>query len=144
VNDAGRSERARAHWRSNRRLMAALLVVWFVVPYGLGIVFVEPLNRYHLGGFPLGFWFAQQGAIYVFVVLIAIYAVAMDRIDRRFEENASPQGAQRGEAERSRAGGASPQGAQRGEAERSRSEDASPQGAQRGAAERSPSEGPAS
>jgi putative solute:sodium symporter small subunit len=81
--------------------MASLLVVWFIVPYGLGIAFVEPLNRFHLGGFPLGFWFAQQGAIYVFVVLIAIYAVAMDRIDRRFEENASPQGAKRGAAERS-------------------------------------------
>ena len=81
--DPIREEADRAHWRANRRLMAALLAVWFAVSYGLGIVFVEPLNRFRLGGFPLGFWFAQQGAIYVFVVLIAVYAVAMDRIDRR-------------------------------------------------------------
>jgi putative solute:sodium symporter small subunit len=83
--DSSRAERSRAHWRSNRRAMVVLLVVWFTVPYLLGIVFVEPLNRFHLGGFPLGFWFAQQGAIYVFVALIAIYAVWMDRIDARFE-----------------------------------------------------------
>jgi putative solute:sodium symporter small subunit len=67
--------------------MAVLLVVWFAVPYLLGIVFVEPLNRFHLGGFPLGFWFAQQGSIYVFVVLIVVYAVGMDRIDRKLTED---------------------------------------------------------
>ena len=72
------------HWRANRRAMAVLLAVWFAVPCLLGIVFVEPLNAIRLGGFPLGFWFAQQGAIYVFVVLVAIYAVWMDRIDRRY------------------------------------------------------------
>lgn len=62
--------------------MAALLVVWFVVPFGLGIVFVEPLNRFQLAGFPLGFWFAQQGAIYVFIVLVLVYALWMRRLDR--------------------------------------------------------------
>jgi putative solute:sodium symporter small subunit len=62
--------------------MAALLAVWFIVPFGLGIVFVEPLNEFYLGGFPLGFWFAQQGAIYVFMVLVLIYAVMMRRLDR--------------------------------------------------------------
>ena len=71
------------YWRANLRLMAWLLVVWFVASYGLGILFVEALNQFRIGGFPLGFWFAQQGAIYVFVVLILVYAVAMDRIDRR-------------------------------------------------------------
>ena len=85
----GRSDRARAHWRANLRLMAALLAVWFAVPYLLGIVFVEPLNAFRLGGFPLGFWFAQQGSIYVFVVLIAIYAVGMDRIDHRYRQSAA-------------------------------------------------------
>lgn len=64
--------------------MAALLLVWFFVSYGLGILWVEPLNRFKLGGFPLGFWVAQQGSIYAFVVLIAIYAVCMDRLDRRY------------------------------------------------------------
>ncbi|MDP6978562.1 MAG: DUF4212 domain-containing protein [Myxococcota bacterium] len=71
----------RAYWRSNLRLMAVLLAVWFVVPFGLGIVFVEPLNAFHLAGFPLGFWFAQQGAIYVFFVLVLIYALWMRRLD---------------------------------------------------------------
>ncbi len=60
--------------------MAKLLAVWFVTSYGLGIFFVESLNRFHLGGFPLGFWFAQQGSIYVFVVLILIYARRMDQL----------------------------------------------------------------
>jgi putative solute:sodium symporter small subunit len=77
------SPAARAYWRANLRAMAVLLAVWFVASYGLGILWVEPLNRFRLAGFPLGFWFAQQGAIYVFVVLIAVYVVWMDRLDRR-------------------------------------------------------------
>ena len=63
--------------------MVILLSIWFVVSYLLGIVFVEPLNEFHLGGFPLGFWFAQQGSIFVFILLTFVYALAMDRIDRR-------------------------------------------------------------
>ena len=63
--------------------MGILLAVWFSVSFGLGILLVEPLNQFKLGGFPLGFWFAQQGSIYVFVVLILVYAVWMDRVDRR-------------------------------------------------------------
>ena len=73
---------AQSYWRSNLRLMAGLLIVWFTVPFGLGIFFVEPLNEFHLGGFPLGFWFAQQGSIYIFVVLIFVYARRMDKLDR--------------------------------------------------------------
>lgn len=72
------------YWRANLRVMAILLSIWFVVSYGFGILLVEPLNRFKLGGFPLGFWFAHQGSIYVFVVLILIYALWMDRLDRRF------------------------------------------------------------
>jgi len=79
-----RDERAARYWRANLRLMAVLLCVWAFVSYGLGIVLVEPLNALHIGGFPLGFWFAQQGSIYVFIVLIAVYVVAMDRLERRF------------------------------------------------------------
>ncbi len=79
-----RPEKRKAYWRANLRVMGILLSVWFGVSYGLGILLVEPLNRIHIGGFPLGFWFAQQGAIYVFVVLIFIYARWMDRIDARF------------------------------------------------------------
>jgi putative solute:sodium symporter small subunit len=81
----------KGYWRANLRLMAGLLVVWFFVSYGLGILLVEPLNQFKLGGFPLGFWFAQQGSIYAFVVLIAIYAVAMDRLDRQYGVAESPQ-----------------------------------------------------
>ena len=76
------TEDKRAYWRANLSLMAKLLTVWFVCSYGLGILLVEPLNNFHVGGFPLGFWFAQQGAIYIFIVLIFVYARAMDRLDR--------------------------------------------------------------
>jgi len=74
---------ARGYWRSNLRLLAVLLAIWAFAAFGLGIVLVEPLNAFHLGGFPLGFWFAQQGSIVVFVVLILVYALWMDRIERR-------------------------------------------------------------
>ncbi len=80
---ADRPMDARAYWRANLRLMAGLLMVWFWGSFGLGILLVEPLNRFHLGGFPLGFWFAQQGSIYLFVILILIYALRMDRIDKQ-------------------------------------------------------------
>ena len=72
------------YWRANLRLMAWLLAIWFTVSYGFGILLVEPLNAVRIGGFQLGFWFAQQGSIYVFVVLTFIYAWQMNRIDARF------------------------------------------------------------
>jgi putative solute:sodium symporter small subunit len=77
-------DRAARYWRANLRLMAVLLAVWAFVSYGLGVVLVEPLNAIRIGGFPLGFWFAQQGSLYTFIVLIAVYVVAMDRLDRRY------------------------------------------------------------
>jgi len=83
ANTSARADR-NAYWRANLRVMGILLTLWFATSYGLGILLVEPLNRIHIGGFPLGFWFAQQGAIYVFVALIFIYARWMDRIDARF------------------------------------------------------------
>ncbi len=79
-----RSRLSRAHWHDNLRVMGILLTIWFVTSILLSIVFVEPLNQFKLGGFPLGFWFAQQGSIYIFIVLILIYAVWMERIDRRY------------------------------------------------------------
>ena len=79
----GRRADARAWWRANLRVMALLLAIWAAVSYGAGILFVEALNRFQLGGFPLGFWFAQQGSIYTFVVLVLVYAAWMDRLDRR-------------------------------------------------------------
>ncbi|MGQ9831895.1 MAG: DUF4212 domain-containing protein [Thermochromatium sp.] len=69
----------------NLRYLTVLLIIWFVVSYGFGILLVEPLNAIHLGGYPLGFWFAQQGSIYIFVALIFIYAALMNRLDREFD-----------------------------------------------------------
>jgi putative solute:sodium symporter small subunit len=75
---------ARGYWRANLRVMAVLLSVWFLASYLPGILLVEQLNRIRVGGFPLGFWFAHQGSIVVFVILILIYALWMDRLDRRY------------------------------------------------------------
>jgi putative solute:sodium symporter small subunit len=73
------------YWRANRALILGLLFIWAFVSYGCSILFVEQLNALPpIGNLPLGFWFAQQGSIYVFVILIFVYAIAMDRIDRRY------------------------------------------------------------
>lgn len=76
----------RRYWRANGRLVAILLGVWFLVSYGAGIVLVESLNEVQILGFPLGFWFSQQGSIFVFIGLILAYCLVMDRIERRFRE----------------------------------------------------------
>ena len=76
--------RRKEYWKRNLRLVAALLTVWFVVSYGCGILFVHELNQIRMGGFKLGFWFAQQGAIYVFVALIFIYVWKMNKLDKEF------------------------------------------------------------
>ena len=68
-------------WRRSLRLIAVLLAVWFTASLGLGVLLAEPLNRVWVGGFPLGFWFAQQGAIVIFLILLVVNAVAMDRIE---------------------------------------------------------------
>ena len=75
---------AKAYWRANVKLMLGLLVIWAIVPFGLGIFFAESLNEFTVFGFPFGFWWAQQGAIYVFLILIFVYVFAMHRIDRKF------------------------------------------------------------
>ncbi len=77
-------EQAKAYWGRNLSLMIKLLVIWFVVSYGFGILLVDVLNQIHIGGYKLGFWFAQQGSIYVFVVLIFYYAKKMGDLDREF------------------------------------------------------------
>jgi putative solute:sodium symporter small subunit len=78
------ADRARAYWRANLRLIGALLSVWAIVSFGLAILGVEALNRFKIGFLPLGFWVAQQGAIYVFVLLVLIYAWRMQRLDKKF------------------------------------------------------------
>jgi putative solute:sodium symporter small subunit len=84
MTQSDRTQRARAYWRANLRLIFVLLAIWATVSIGCGILFVETLNRFYIGEVPLGFWFAQQGSIYTFVVLIFVYAWMMDRLDRRY------------------------------------------------------------
>ena len=72
------------YWRANLRLLTVLLIIWFIVSYGCGILLVEPLNAIHLGGYPLGFCVAQQGSINIFVVLIFVDAAAMNRLDKKY------------------------------------------------------------
>ena len=74
----------RSYWQDNLRLVGLCLAVWFVVSFGFGILGLDLLNRIEIGGFQLGFWFAQQGSIYVFVVLIFFYAWRMARLDRAY------------------------------------------------------------
>lgn len=76
-----------AYWKANIALLIKLMVVWFLASFGAGILFVEHLNAFTVFGFPLGFWFAQQGAIYVFVALIFIYVIRMNKIERDFGVN---------------------------------------------------------
>jgi putative solute:sodium symporter small subunit len=71
-----------AYWRATLRLVTFCLTVWFLVSFVCGILLVDVLNRFHFGGFPLGFWIAQQGSIYVFLLLIVFYVWRMRRIDR--------------------------------------------------------------
>ena len=78
-------EQAKEYWRRNVSLMVRCLVVWAVVSYGCGILLVDVLNQVQIGGYKLGFWFAQQGSIYVFVVLIFYYARKMGQLDREFD-----------------------------------------------------------
>lgn len=83
------------YWKTNLRYVAILLTIWFTVSYGFGILLVEQLNTIKVAGFPLGFWFAQQGSIYVFVILIFVYVWLMNRLDRKFGFDELPSGDQR-------------------------------------------------
>ncbi|MEL7483631.1 MAG: DUF4212 domain-containing protein [Planctomycetota bacterium] len=75
---------AKQYWKTNIKYLSILLSIWFLVSFGCGILFVDQLNEYRIGGAKLGFWFAQQGSIYVFVALITIYVIIMNKLDRRF------------------------------------------------------------
>lgn len=79
-----KQQRAAAYWKMNLKYLLVLLSIWFAVSYGAGILFADWLNNIRLGGFQLGFWFAQQGSIYVFVVLIFVYVYLMNRLDRKY------------------------------------------------------------
>jgi len=74
------------YWKINLKYLIILLSIWFLVSFGFGILFVDTLNQIKIKGFKLGFWFAQQGAIYVFVVLIFVYVFLMNKLDKKFKE----------------------------------------------------------
>ncbi len=78
------SPAAQAYWKENIRIVAKLLVVWFIASYGLGILAVDFLDQFRMFGFPVGFWMAQQGAILVFVILIFVYVYKMNKLDRKY------------------------------------------------------------
>ncbi|GEQ97829.1 hypothetical protein JCM17844_14660 [Iodidimonas gelatinilytica] len=86
-SDSGNETNAneKAYWSENIRLLWTLMAVWFVVSFGAGILFRSFLDQFSLGGYPLGFWFAQQGSIYVFVLLIFYYTWKMKRIERKYD-----------------------------------------------------------
>ena len=77
-------EKAVAYWKQNLKYLVILLIIWFLVSYGAGILFKDALNNIRLGGFKLGFWFAQQGSIYTFVVLIFVYVRLMNKLDKKY------------------------------------------------------------
>ncbi|MGD8835106.1 MAG: DUF4212 domain-containing protein [Desulfobacteraceae bacterium] len=72
------------YWRANLKLVVGCIIVWFVVSFGFGILLVDVLNNIKIGGYKLGFWFAQQGSMYTFIALIFFYAMRMNKIDRNF------------------------------------------------------------
>ncbi|MDH5367174.1 MAG: DUF4212 domain-containing protein [Cyclobacteriaceae bacterium] len=78
-------EQRKTYWRRNLKYLVILLSIWFAVSYGAGILFVDTLNNIRIGGFKLGFWFAQQGSIYVFVILIFVYVRWMNKLDKEFD-----------------------------------------------------------
>jgi len=97
----------KAYWRSNLRLVAILLAIWFLFGCVFSIFLVEPLNRVRMGGFPLGFWIAQQGTIVVFILLVLTYCLSMKRLDHRFgvhEEEGTDSADPRGQQPRTPAG----------------------------------------
>ncbi|ALJ04242.1 hypothetical protein APS56_03390 [Pseudalgibacter alginicilyticus] len=83
-----KNNNAKAYWKENIQYLFILLFIWFLVSFGAGILFKDALNDIKFGGFKLGFWFAQQGSIYVFVVLIFVYVRIMNKLDKKYGYNA--------------------------------------------------------
>ena len=74
------------YWKANLKIVISLLVIWFIASFGFGIIFSDTLDQTKLGGFKLGFWFAQQGSIYIFVIIIFLYVWLMKRLDKKLSE----------------------------------------------------------
>tara|TARA_R100000935_G_scaffold13736_5_gene27660 strand:+ start:85482 stop:85766 length:285 start_codon:yes stop_codon:yes gene_type:complete len=84
---SSKQEHAKRYWKENLKYVTLLLIIWFLVSYGCGILFKDALDTFEIGGFKLGFWFAQQGSIYVFVLLIFIYVRLMNKLDKKYGFN---------------------------------------------------------
>tara|TARA_Y100001936_G_C15998813_1_gene626676 strand:- start:236 stop:520 length:285 start_codon:yes stop_codon:yes gene_type:complete len=74
-----------SYWKSNLKIVSSLLIIWFLASFGAGIIFSDTLDKIKIGGFQLGFWFAQQGSILIFVLLIVIYCFLMNRLDKKYD-----------------------------------------------------------
>ena len=79
------NKKSTSYWKTNLKYLGVILSIWFTVSFLFGILLAETLNQFHLGGFPLGFWFAHQGSIYTFVILIFVYVYLMNRLDKKFD-----------------------------------------------------------
>jgi|TARA_B100000809_G_scaffold878_1_gene1032 putative solute:sodium symporter small subunit len=80
------SERNKSYWRANLKIVSWLMVVWFLCSFGFGIIFSDTLDQFRVGGFKLGFWFAQQGSIYIFILLVFIYVYLMNKLDKTYTD----------------------------------------------------------
>lgn len=80
------SNEQKLYWKINMRIMSILLLIWFLVSFGFSIVFVDNLNKLNFFGFKFGFWWAQQGSIFVFVVLVFVYSILMNKVDQNYQE----------------------------------------------------------
>ena len=83
-------KRNKEYWNSNLKIVSVLLIIWFLVSFGFGILFSDFLDQIKIGGFKLGFWFAQQGSIYIFVILIFVYVYLMQKLDSKFTAHSAP------------------------------------------------------
>ena len=79
------SKNSTTYWKTNLKYLGVLLCIWFIVSFVFGILLAETLNQFQIGGFPLGFWFAHQGSIYSFVILIFVYVYLMNKLDKKFD-----------------------------------------------------------
>ena len=79
-------DKTHQYWKANLKIVFSLLVIWFIASFGFGIIFSDSLDQIRLGGFKLGFWFAQQGSIYIFVIIIFLYVWLMKRLDKKLSD----------------------------------------------------------
>jgi putative solute:sodium symporter small subunit len=80
------SEKNTSYWKANLKIISWLMIVWFLCSFGFGIIFSDTLDQFRIGGFKLGFWFAQQGSIYIFILLVFVYVYLMNKLDKNYEE----------------------------------------------------------